>query len=258
MDVATKEGKYIYCITDARGPDSFGPLGIGGRGDQVHTVCCGDIAAVVSSAQIKKYRVSRENTLAHEKVIETVMSDRAVLPVRFATVTEDKEKVMNILEDEYDDFKELLSRMQGKTELGVKAVFESDVIYGNILQKYQNIRELKEKIAGLPPEKTYQQRMEIGRMVEAALNREKESIREDILDTLSPLAAESKTSALYGELMLVNASFLVEKAKEAEFDRRVEGLSDEYGGNVNFKYAGPLPPFNFVNLVIETEKYQCS
>ena len=140
MDTATKEGKYIYCITEASAPGSFGPLGIGGRGDPVHTVCCGDVAAVVSNAQIKKYRVSRENTLAHEKVIETVMSDRAVLPVRFATVTEDEEKVMNVLKAEYDEFRELLRSMKGKVELGVKAVFKADAVYGHILDKYQNIR----------------------------------------------------------------------------------------------------------------------
>ena len=94
MDVATKEGKYIYCIMDSGQPQSFGPLGIGGRGDELHTVCFNDISAVVSNAPIKKYRVSRENSLTHEKAIEAVMAEHTVLPVKFATVTEDEEKVM--------------------------------------------------------------------------------------------------------------------------------------------------------------------
>lgn len=255
MDVATKEGKYIYCIMESNEPRSFGPLGIGGRGDEVYTICLDDIAAVVSTAPITRYRVSRDNTITHEKAIEAVMADHTVLPVRFATVTEDEEKVMKILQAEYARFRELLTKMKDKTELGVKAIFREDAVYEHILGKYEDIRKLKEELAGLPPEKTYPQRMHIGKMVETALNREKLIVRGDVLDSLTPLAVEFKTNDPYGELMIINAAFLVEKEKEAEFDLRVQGIQDEYGENIKLKYVGSLPPFNFVNLVIETERY---
>ena len=255
MDVATKEGKYIYCIIDSNQPRSFGPLGIGGRGDDVYTTCFNDIAAVVSNAPIKKYRISRENSLTHEKAIEAVMAEHTVLPVRFATVTEDEEKVMKILEVEHERLRELLNRMKDKTELGVKAIFKEDVIYKHILEKYEDIRGLKEKITGLSPEKTHHQRMEIGEMVEAALQQEKQIVEEDILNTLSPLAVEVKINDPYGELMIINGAFLVEKEKEAEFDNQVQELGDKYSEKIKFKFVGMLPPFNFVNLVIETERY---
>jgi len=255
MAVATKEGKYIYCIIESNQPRSFGPLGIGGRGDELYTVCFDDMAAVISSAPIEKYRVSRENTLAHEKAIEQVMAEYTVLPVRFATIAEDEEEVKRILEAEQERFRDLLYQMKDKTELGFKAIFKEDVVYKDILEKYEDIRGLKEKITGLPPEKTYHQHMKIGEMVEAALQQEKQIIEEDILNTLSPLAVEVKTNDPYGELMIINAAFLAEKEKEAEFDHRVQELADKYGEKVNFKYVGPLPPFNFVNLVIMTGKY---
>jgi hypothetical protein len=255
MDTATKEGKYIYCVMDSSQPKSFGPLGIGGRGDQLHMVCFNDISAVVSNTPTKRYRVSRENSLAHEKAIEKVMSEHTVLPVRFATIAEDDEEVQRILQAEYDRFRELLIQMKDKTELGVKAVFKEEVIYKDILEKYEYIRVLKEKIADLPPERTHHQRMKIGEMVEAALQQEKQIVEEDILNTLSPLAVEVKTNNPYGELMIINAAFLVEKEKEAEFDHQVQELGNKYGEKVNFKYVWSLPPFNFVNLVIETGKY---
>lgn len=255
MDVATKEGKYIYCIMDSNQPQSFGPLGIGGRGDEVYTICFDDIAAVVSNAPIKKYRISRENSLTHEKAIEAVMAEHTVLPVRFATVTEDEEKVMKILEAEYERFRELLNQMKDKTELGFKAIFKEDVVYKDILEKYENIRLLKEKVAALTSEKSHYQYIEIGKMVEQALQKEKEIVKDDILNTLSPLAVEVKTNDPYGELMIINGAFLVEKEKEAEFDLQVQELGNKYGEKVKFKFVGMLPPFNFVNLIIETGKY---
>ena len=117
MDETIKEGKYIYCIIAAEVQKTFGSLGIGSRGDELYTICFKDIAAVVSNSPIKKYSVSRENTLAHEKAIEIVMNDHTVLPVRFATIAEDEKKVNSILEKEYDKFKKLLEKMNEKKEL---------------------------------------------------------------------------------------------------------------------------------------------
>ena len=70
-----------------------------------------------------------------------------------------------------------------------------------------------------------------------------------------PLAIDTKVNTPYGELTIINAAFLVENAKEAEFDRNVQAIADKYDDKIKFKYTGTLPPFNFVNLVIETGKY---
>ncbi|MEW6003291.1 MAG: GvpL/GvpF family gas vesicle protein, partial [Nitrospirota bacterium] len=249
------EGKYIYCIIKSSQSQSFGLLGIGGRRDELYTICLDDIAAVVSNSQIIKYSVSRENMLAHEKAIEEVMKEHTVLPVRFCAIAEDEEKVKKILEREHDRFIDLLRNIEGKKELGLKAVFKEDVIYKDILEKYEDIRVLKEKVAALPPEKTYYQRMEIGRMVEAALQKEKEIHEEDILNALSPLSVEVKINNTYGERMIINAAFLVEKHRETEFDRRINELGVRYGDKIKFKYVGTLPPFNFINLTINVGEY---
>jgi len=258
MDIATTEGKYIYCVIESNQCQSFGPLGIGGRGDELYTFCFGDIAAVVSNSPIKKYSVRRENMLAHEKAIEEVMKEHTVLPVRFGTIAEDEGdegKVRRILEKEHDRFKALLNKMRDKRELNIKAIFREDVIYKDILENYEDIRVLKEKVAAHESEKTQFQLMQIGEMVEQALEREKAKHKDEILGILQPLAEDVKANDTYGELMIVNAAFLVHKEKEPEFDWEVEGLVDKYDEKMRFKYVGTLPPFNFVNLVIETEKY---
>lgn len=253
--MAAKEGKYIYCIIDSDQFRSFGHMGIGGRRDELHTICYQDIAAVVSDSPIVKYRVSRENAIPHEQAIEEVMKTHAVLPVSFGTIADDEEKVKRILEKEYKRFKDSLEKMKGMKELGLKAMFREDIIYEYILGKYKDIMLLKEKIAALPPEKTYYQRMKIGEMVEAALEKEKGIYREKILDTLSPLAVEVKTNNTYGERMIINAAFLVDCRKEKEFDQEVQAFGEKDGDKIRFKYVGTLPPFNFVSIKIKMEEY---
>ena len=255
METATKEGKYIYCIIKIKEPRNFGPLGIGGRADELHAICYDGIAAVVSNSPIITYSVSRENMISHEKAIEEVMKEYTVLPVRFATIAKDEEKVKQILRKEGGKFRDLLDKFNGKKELGLKAIFKETLIYQDILKRYENIKELKEKIAALPVDKTYFHRMEIGRIVEDALEKEKEICKESILNTLHPLAEDVKINASYGERMIINAAFLVDEEKEAEFDQKVQQLHGAYSDMVKFKYIGVIPPFNFVNLSIETGQY---
>ena len=69
------------------------------------------------------------------------------------------------------------------------------------------------------------------------------------------LALEVKINNTYGERMIMNAAFLVEKVKEASFDQKVNELADQYTDKMTFKYVGTLPPFNFVNIEINTEDY---
>jgi len=85
-----------------------------------------------------------------------------------------------------------------------------------------------------------------------ALEKEKESYKEGILNCLSPLVLEMRTNNTYGERMIINAAFLVEDNREVEFDQKIQELDAEYGERVKFKYVGTLPPFNFVNLIIDT------
>ncbi len=229
------EGKYIYCIIQTAESKTFGPLGIGGRGDELYSICFKDISAVVSNSPVMKYSVSRENMIPHEKAIEEVMKEHTVLPVRFCTIAEDEEEIKRILAKEYDKFKDLLNKFIGKRELGLKAIFKEDIIYKKILEKYQDIRILKEKLMNLSPEKAYYKQVEIGRMVEEALQKEKEICKDDISNTLLPLSCDSKVNNTYGELMIINSAFLVEKSKETEFDLKVQQLNERYGNDVKFK-----------------------
>jgi len=123
------EGKYIYCIIAIDNCEflNFGPLGIGGRNDELYTISYKTIAAVVSNSPIKKYPVAREYLIPHERAIEEVMKAYTVLPVRFATTAEDEKKVKTILEKDYDKILDLLEKMKGKIELGLKAIFKEDI-----------------------------------------------------------------------------------------------------------------------------------
>jgi len=253
-----REGKYIYCIIGTDQERNFGSIGIGGRGDEVLTIGYNDLSMVVSSHPITKFVVDRDGLLAHEKVIEKVMGEfDSVLPVRYGTIAASADEVRNLLDRRYREFKNALRDMDHKIELGVKGVWKNmDVIFNEILDENRPIKKEKEKIQNGKEKKQVQSKMQVGKKVKEALEKKKQDEVEKIVDTLRRTAFEHKLNNTTGDEMFINASFLVDKGREKEFDNIMDDLSEKYEDRIKFIYAGPLPVFNFANIVIYPEEWE--
>jgi hypothetical protein len=252
-----KQGKYIYCIIETKQERNFGPVGIGGRGDEVLTIGYDDLSMVVSNYPLTKITANRENMLTHQKVIEEVMKEfDGVLPVRFGTIASGADEVRNLLDRRYREFKTALRDMGHKVELGVKGIWKNmDAIFSEIVKGNEAIKNLKRALAE-GNSNDMQAKMGLGRMVKKALDEKKEKQAEEIVDRLRRTSYEHILNNTIGDAMFMNAAFLVDKGREKEFDNIIEDLSDEYKDRVRFMYAGPLPVFNFVNIVIYPEEWE--
>ena len=98
--------------------------------------------------------------------------------------------------------------------------------------------------------------MEVGKLVENALKRKKEKEAENIIDALRRTAIDHKLNNTIGDEMFINTAFLVDRGREKEFDNIMDDLSEEYKDRIKFMYAGPLPPYNFVNITIYPEEWE--
>lgn len=253
-----KEGKYIYCIIGTKQERNFGPIGIGGRDDEVLTIGYDDLSTVVSSCPMTKFIVSSENMLAHMRVIEKVMNEfDSVLPVRFGTVASNADEIRNLLDRRLREFMSLLRNMDHKIELGVKGSWKNmNAIFEEIVEENREIKKAKEKIQNEVGKKNTQAKMKVGKMVEEALKKKKEQEAEKIVDALRKTVFEYKLNKIIGDEMFINAAFLVDKGWEKEFDNIMEELSEKYSDRVKFAYAGPMPVYNFVNIVIYPEEWE--
>jgi len=93
----------------------------------------------------------------------------------------------------------------------------------------------------------------IGEMVVEALKKETSNYKDLILNDLTPISEEVKINDNYGEMMILNSAFLIKNTNEPEFDKVVNELDEKFGRFMTFKYVGTLPPYNFVNLSINTK-----
>ena len=251
----TPEGKYMYCIIRSPEPRQFATLGIGERGDIVHTVGFMNLAAVVSDSPVIQYDSSRRNMMAHTRVLEEVMQEFTILPVRFSTIAPSVEAIQEqVLKRRFGELNGLLAEMEGRIELGLKAFWYEGTIFEEIVAESPVIRRLRDGLMSRPSEETYYDRIRLGEMVEAAMVKKRDEDAENVLDRLRPLVYKTRANKVITDRMVLNAAFLLEQEREVEFDQVVQQLDADMGGRLMFKYVGPVPPYNFVSVVVHWDE----
>jgi hypothetical protein len=248
----SNEGKYVYCIIKSERHLRFGPLGLGADPADVHTVHYRDIAAVVSNTPIVVQDPTRDNVLAHQRVNEIVMQQHTVIPMSFGTVFKTDEDIMELLRSAYDAFTDVLNKMLGKFEFGLKVLWDRDQIIKEIEEEDEDIRRLKSEISSQKGS-TYFARMQYGRLIDAALQARSERYVTEIFQALRDVSVASRSNKPIGDRMIMNAAFLVTRDAELAFDARVKDIGIRYD-KLTFKYTGPWPPYNFVNIRLKLER----
>jgi hypothetical protein len=250
---AEEQGKYVYCIIRTQTPRDFGPIGIGGRGDGVYTIHFKEFAAVVSNCPLIIFDPTRENALAHEHVNEVVMRDFTVLPMSFGTVFRTEDDIRAFLQGTYEALIEVLEKMEGKIEFGLKVNWDKDAMIREIEQENEEIRRLKYEIES-QPSGGYFSKMQLGRVVESSLQAKADEYVKEIYEGLRNAAVASRSNKPIGDKMIMNAAFLVDRDKTKLFDEQISEIAKKYENRLSFLYTGPWPPYNFVNIRLRLER----
>lgn len=241
------ENKYFYCVVKERESKNLAIQGMEGK--EVYALVNKGLAAIVSDTSKDKYDFIREHLTTHQRVIEDVMKEGYdVLPVRFGTVTKCREDIEEkLLQRRAGELLETFPIVEGRVELGLRAIWQDmPRVFQEIVTEHKEIQRAKE----LAQKKLNRfQVAAAGELVKRALDFKREKEADRILKPLIELAVDFKERELLGDSMILSSAFLVAKEKEGIFDQQVKKLEkDAAQKGITFKYFGPIPPFNFVEL----------
>lgn len=246
---------YIYGVIQTEKEKNFGPIGIAG-GDEVYTVFYRDLAPVVSdSLPPALTALTTEEVLrylfAHQSVIEKIMKDHTVIPFKFGTTASSSEEVRRIFERGYAKFKDALKSMEGKVELDVVATWNKDSVFKDISQE-EEIIKFKQSLG---PQPSSEDKVKLGRIVEASLTKKNEKLAAEIIDALSQVAQDFCLHDTPGAAVIINSAFLTPEERLEEFDQRLEEIDKRYEGRLNFRRLGPLPPYSFSTIEVKKAEF---
>jgi len=241
-------------------PHLFDVAGVDPDHDQVYCVPHNDIAAVISASPLTDYRgLNRREAavylVAHQRVVERVMRDSAVLPVKFGTILPGKAAVHRLLAQGETLFHTALAKFAGLTQMEVVVLWKLQDIFQEIGQQELVVR-LKAQIAGRPPEETMAERVMLGQMVHALLEQRRSTLRDQLLPPLQEGALDSVFNPPMDDSMVVNIALLVDQEGRQALDRRLELLDQEHDGRLLFRCVGPLPPYSFASVGVQTLSFQ--
>ena len=237
---------YLYAITDR--PDLSVPAEPGLEGTSLFSLTYQDIAAVVSPLTAARVPPMEDNLWRHEAIVEALMADRAVLPVRFGTVLSNKAAVQDVLVAYYAGFVASLDRVRGRVELGLRVLWDDNLQIADSSQRPSAISHQPSATSG----RAYlMARLEEERQSRAQRQRA-EALAEELHAPLARLAAESTQQVLVTPRLLLTAAYLVERDRVTAFRLEVDAFSAAYPA-LRFLCTGPWPPYSFVTATVPTE-----
>jgi hypothetical protein len=131
-------------------------------------------------------------------------------------------------------------------------MWNRDQVIQEIEQGSKEIRRLRENISAQPGS-GFAARMQYGRLLDAALAQRSQDCVAELLQRLRDVCVASRCNQTVGDRMILNASFLVDRRREAAFDQRVTEIAADFD-EMTFKFTGPWPPYNFVAIRLKQER----
>jgi hypothetical protein len=209
----------LYAITDHPGPPlpDVAPLRLVAR-RALAAVC----------APVMEGEVTAELLWRHERVVEALMDDRDVLPVRYGTHVRDDEAAAQALEANHDELVESLELVRGAVELSVR-----------VLAAGGGASPAPPRVGPGQAGSGVEYLRVRGRQVAAQAD-----VARAVHEPLCTLARAQmvRPASLPGEML--RAAYLVKQDQVGRFSERVGALQDE-NPSLRLVCTGPWPVYSF-------------
>lgn len=222
---------YVYCLAEQI--DALAAPVSGISGAKVDIVNLEGFSLLVSRFEGEPALVTRENAMAHDGVIRSLLDQTTPLPFRFGTLTSEKE-LSSYLGMRRSTIEARLELVRGCLEMSVKIISDADQT--NVGMENSDLgpgaRFLEEK------------RREIFGSEQA------KEVADWLQNEVGEVIRQEQVSLCPTEKLIVAAAHLVERERLAIYRDRV-GNARKLRPELHFLVSGPWPPYSFSNIDLE-------
>jgi len=201
-----------------------------------------DLAAVVSRVE-GELLARRRDVDAHLAVLEAAFEGGDVLPYRFGTTVADEAAMRDVLDRTAPQLQAVLQRVGGRVQMTVKVIRDDDAAVGAAVASDERLRRIvmRDRASSV-----WTDRVALGERVAVAVER---LSHRDVASIETRLAAhaEAVTSAAVAPPAVASLALLMNPDQLHALDVTVAELREEFVDRLQLEYAGPMPPYSFVN-----------
>jgi hypothetical protein len=211
---------WIYGICDGTEPLPPGSRGLAGA--PLEALGEGGLLAVFTRHAQPPCDPAPDALWAHEQVVERLMAERTVVPLRFGSTVAGEAALRRLLAERRESLTETIARIRGRVELGV--------------------RVLDEAPAAVADEPRSGRDYVLGRLQDS---RRAEHATAALHEPLAVLARDAVRQPLRAADELLRGAYLVDRAGVPRFCTGVQRLQAEHP-DMAILCTGPWPAYSFV------------
>ena len=230
---------YVHGVTKAGARATI-------EGADARAVTDGELAAIVTDANGETR--AADLMRRHWRLLEAVAAEATVVPVQFGTAMAGEDAVVaEFLAPRRERLAAQLADFDGKVQLTVKGTYDEAALLRSIVDGSPAISGLRERLRDLPEAAGHFERIRLGELVAAEVEQVRAGDGDRLHERLDGLAVATKREQVAGLQAAVNSAFLVERERASEFARAVDEAAETFGGRLELRLLGPMPPFSFVS-----------
>jgi len=251
---------YLYCFARSGAAAGLDLRGIDDKG-AIERLEAKGLAAVFSHVPVEELDpLTAEAALdgawlvprvcRHQQVIEAVMAQSPVLPVRFGAVFSSLEALAEFLSDQADTIAAFLDQLVDRQEWDVKMVLDVEQMSACLRVNDPILAERQRQLPEAPGTRYFQERRlrtDAHREARRRAREESQEIHEQLQAQavkVRPLALRNPPGS--GREMVFHDAVLLPVASVASVLARLREMSDRYAGQgLELEFSGPWPPYNF-------------
>lgn len=246
--------QYLYGFIQAEREMVFTCPGIEGEGE-VSTIVDDGLAAVVSSVSSSHYTAldraqAAQHLLAHQRTIEHIMSEFAILPAKFGSVLPDRAHVRHALRQGRALFEDALEGLGGRVQMEILVLWELKSVFEQIGQE-PAILSKKRALGGRSADEIKAVQVAVGRLVKESLERRRQATQGTIQANLDRVAEDVISNPLRNDSMVANFALLLEEEDLQTLDEALASLDESFDGELEFRRIGPLPAYSFATVEVD-------
>lgn len=262
---------YLFCLARSSLLQTIEGKGL----DEENPLCLKrflDITAVISAVALDDFcgplSESRMQDLAwvgsracrHEEVVEQVMRQSPVLPLRFGTIFSAAESLEKRLEKHHEAISQFLDKVTDRQEWAVKGMLDRARARDELLSL--SLAKEEKHLASSSPGIRYFQEQRIRTGVEKELKSWLLEVSNQMRNDLSRFASEFCQRRLFSREvtgndrdMVLNWALLIQSGALTDFRTRIEQANQEFARRgLVFELSGPWPPYSFTpSLEMESD-----
>jgi len=234
---------YVYGVVRADARLRLPEEGVGGRA--IALIEHDDLAALVSEDVDAPVRTSRRNMLAHSGVLQAVVAQVDVLPMRFGVVMPDAAAVRDeLLAAHAESLGAELVACAGCVELAVTVTCPQDAQLRAVLAADRSLLQR-------PAEQDVEGRIAFGERVAQGVDALRAETADALIERVRRHVIDAIVDAPRHEDMLASVALLVERGRVKDVEQALEAPA---AGERAVRCVGPMPPYHFVDVGLDIQE----